>query len=802
MVALCGCAPEDISVPRPEIEAALCLTQPSDLEFCLRYLRENIRDTELPTRLQELSSRHPENWIPQYLVADWNFRARKYLEAEQGYRRAYDIAERSNDRSGQARSHYAWASVGKRTEGLKESIRRHGETLELFQDLPDSTVTMWSLKRLADRHFDLAQYDTELEYRRQLVLFLGDHPNPWETRGAHYMLARSLSALGDYGEAIEQYRTVLRLAAAAEDDSRTTSAAAALGLLLVDLNRHDEARELFDLSVVAAIRDGDPEKIHFHRVLSTLPDLRTHRFNDAHRVLIDLLPASAARYEERSYGHWRRETYFSNLVYLAEAELGLGDDETAEHHYRIVEELAPTVVAEVPHLDSLMGLTELYRRRGSLAQAIDVARRADELIETMRENIHLSRRTHFLHKRADTLQVLASVLAENDPSNLAASFAVVERGHARALRESLNVEGVSRFDVSEMVLEEIQQQLQPGELLLEFMLGEQKSLVIAIDSVEASIHTLPSREKLESLIANYLAVLKRPLTHLDARLNPRVDFDRHREVGRRLHRTLFDPLLERLQRAESLIVVPDRDLHLLPFAALPLDDGISFLGERYPVKYLPAAAFLASRRSADPIRRVVLAAVQRGDRQLDLAPLQHAEEEVRAAAAHWSQQEVVLLTGSDASLNGLRRSLEDGADLLHLSAHAILDARRGPRVLLNPSDWLDTQSIAALPVTPSIVVLSACETGRGELVGGEGVLGLVRAFTLAGTQQVIAALWSVDDSQTVEFMELFHESLSAGAVPAKALRNAQRLATKDAFVHPFYWAPFVVYGVASDNSTR
>ena len=95
-----------------------------------------------------------------------------------------------------------------------------------------------------------------------------------------------------------------------------------------------------------------------------------------------------------------------------------------------------------------------------------------------------------------------------------------------------------------------------------------------------------------------------------------------------------------------------------------------------------------------------------------------------------------------------------------------------------------------------LVVLSACETGLGKNVNGEGVIGLTRAFLYAGTPSVAVSLWKVADASTAELMARFHEHLKAGALSkAEALRQARlEVIRETAFSHPYYWAPFVLAG--------
>jgi CHAT domain-containing protein len=92
-----------------------------------------------------------------------------------------------------------------------------------------------------------------------------------------------------------------------------------------------------------------------------------------------------------------------------------------------------------------------------------------------------------------------------------------------------------------------------------------------------------------------------------------------------------------------------------------------------------------------------------------------------------------------------------------------------------------------------LVVLSACETGLGRLLGGDEVAGLTRTFLIAGADTVVSSLWKVSDESTALLMEGFHRELRDGKHPADAMRAAA-FAVREKYPHPFFWAPFIATG--------
>jgi CHAT domain-containing protein len=108
--------------------------------------------------------------------------------------------------------------------------------------------------------------------------------------------------------------------------------------------------------------------------------------------------------------------------------------------------------------------------------------------------------------------------------------------------------------------------------------------------------------------------------------------------------------------------------------------------------------------------------------------------------------------------------------------------------------------VFSLRLDGALVTLSACETGRGSVVGGDEVVGLSRGFLFAGASTLVQSLWRVDDASTAHLMQCFYERLCAGEPPAAALRAAQR-AFIEIGAHPYVWAPFQVVGCGGPRRT-
>jgi CHAT domain-containing protein len=166
----------------------------------------------------------------------------------------------------------------------------------------------------------------------------------------------------------------------------------------------------------------------------------------------------------------------------------------------------------------------------------------------------------------------------------------------------------------------------------------------------------------------------------------------------------------------------------------------------------------------------------------------------------------VLLTGFAANReSALERDLH-GYRILHFATHAVVDNRHPALSGLFLSTFdehghsqtglLQMQDIYGLRLNADLVVLSACQTGLGEELSGEGVVGLTQGFFYAGSRSVVVSLWKVEDNATTTLMNQFYQAmLKDGAAPAEALRQAKLMMYRQSLRQsPYYWSAFVIQG--------
>lgn len=321
-----------------------------------------------------------------------------------------------------------------------------------------------------------------------------------------------------------------------------------------------------------------------------------------------------------------------------------------------------------------------------------------------------------------------------------------------------------------------------------------------------------------------------------------------------LYEMLFSAAIKDARDAEKFVVVPDGMLGLLPFEALITKAGrdhkdSSYVGDERTITYSQSATALAlirllrSSEAGKPLfalgnpvygrsdpryiaykqggpppiaARVAAQFAYRGVKvlpkgdgeweEVTYPPLPETEDEVREIAKLFGvrpEPPDVLLNISASETNLRNASLKDYR-YLHFATHADLPGKvqgiKEPFMILGQVEnrgaddgFLTLSEVLALKLDADMVVLSACSTGKGKMMEGEGVANFSRAFQHAGTKSVVVSLWEVASGPAVEYMRSFYGHLKAGKNRAEALRLS-RNELKAKYPNPFYWAVFILHG--------
>jgi CHAT domain-containing protein len=366
---------------------------------------------------------------------------------------------------------------------------------------------------------------------------------------------------------------------------------------------------------------------------------------------------------------------------------------------------------------------------------------------------------------------------------------------------------------------------------------------------------LPPRSEIDEQVAAYRKLLTQHASALT--LNQLLE-DLHR-LGAKLYASLMQPLEPAIAANRTLIIVPDGALAYLPFEALvpPTSRGASagrptsYLVEKFAVLYGPSASALVTVRvmnqnssapskmllafgdpdlalppgaptaassreqtrsvsndhlsSAVPSTSAVAASEDYSERGFSFTPLPYTRDEVLAISKLFPASQRQVYLGPDAREETVKSAKLDDFRYIHFASHGFIDeakpGRSGIVLSRDPKSSedgvLQMGEIMRLKMNADLVTLSACSTGLGKLVSGEGMLGLTRSFFYSGARNLTVSLWNVNDSATASLMKTYYENLKRGQPMSVALQHAKLSLLRGqnpAWRHPYFWAPFVLVG--------
>jgi CHAT domain-containing protein len=396
-------------------------------------------------------------------------------------------------------------------------------------------------------------------------------------------------------------------------------------------------------------------------------------------------------------------------------------------------------------------------------------------------------------------------------------------------------------------LKDIQAQLDRDSVLLEYSLGEARSYLWLVTSDSLKTYELPKRPEIEAVarqLSESLAarsVFKSLETPAQRRARIAQADAKVQQTANDLSRMILTPAAPELGK-KRLIVVAEGALQYVPFAALPGSSGPPIIFDHEVVNLPSASAFAVQRQNlsnrppapkavaviADPVFSTndarfkasgsVAQASERGSTRIIEHLQGSGNGQLSIPRLPFTRQEadrILAVAPAGSSFKALdfraNRATATSDELskyryVHFATHGYLDTSRAglSAIVLsmvdaqgNPQDgFLRTHDIYNLKLPAELVVLSACETGLGKEVRGEGIEGLTRGFMYAGARRVIVSLWNVNDKATASLMQtLYTGMLRTKKTPAAALRAAQIEMLRSAqWQSPYYWAAFVMHG--------
>ncbi len=713
-------------------------------------------------------------------------------------------------------------------EGAAEYYRR---ALEIRRQLaPDSLDMASSLNQLGTVARDRGDPEQATEYfQRALEIQQKLAPDSLDMAGILNNLGVVTLDRGDLERATEYHQRALEIWQQLAPNSlvvaRGLNNLAAVARGRSDLKRAAEnyQRALEIYQQLAPDSSAEAATLHALGTLSRMqnhPQLALDFFEQALNALENQVGRLGGSHDVRAGFRNQYRTYYRDAI-----EVFLELDQPAEAFATLERSRAQSFLAQLAERDTVFSI--------DVPAELDQARR------------RLAVRSDRLH------QQLLKLNPKEEPDRLRALSE--ERRQIREERDDV-VEQIRRASPKlaalhypePLNLRAAQQALDPGTVMLSYSVGEESSHVFVVPHTgEPRVEPLHLGDKeLRKKVEDFLWLVRkqrRGSSHMPNLVR----------YGKELYEILIRPVEESVAAGERVVIVPDGPLHLLPFAALirPGEDRArlqrpwQYLVEWKPLHSVLSATIYAELRKTRPetsagrpvelvafgdpfypeslhgysdgeeaihgdagrnLDVYVRAATERGYR---FPPLPHSRREVDGIAGLFPASRVHTYLGREAT-EERAKALGKNVTVLHFATHGKVDDSFPLSSFLALTLYEESEEgrdngllqaweiFERVRLDADLVVLSACETALGKDLGGEGLVGLTRAFQYAGARTVAATLWKVDDEATAELMVRFYGHLRDGKSKDEALRAAQieRIRDSKADPAPYFWATFQLYG--------
>jgi CHAT domain-containing protein/tetratricopeptide (TPR) repeat protein len=759
-------------------------------------------------------------------------------EALEKYNEALPIRRAISDRSGEAATLSNIGLVYYSLGDMRKALEKLNETLPPLREVGDRTMEARTLSNIGEVYRSRGEERKALEkFNEALPILQAVGDRRGEAATLHH-IGEVYRSRGETREALEKYNEALPIVQAVGDRSGEATILHHIGEVYRSRGETREALEKYNEALLIRRAVGDRSReadallgiARVEQKRGNLPQAR-QVIEQAVSLVESLRTNIASQGLRASYFASRQEffeTYIDVLMQIHKQNPAAAFDAFA------------LAVSERARARSLLEL--LKEARADIRQGVDSSLLERERSLQQRLNARAAAQVSLLNRKHTPEQADA----------IAKEIAVItaEYEEVQALIRARSPRYAALTQPQPLGLVEIQQQaLDEDTLLLEYALGEKRSYLWLVSQRSIDSYELPPRAEIETAARRVYELLTvRPKRWAP----PDPEFIAQAKA---LSRMLLGPVAPRLGGKRLVIVAPGA-LSYLPFAALPApEDKKRPAGDYEPLIAKHEVVSIPSASVLSIIRRETAGRQRAAKSVAVLADPVFEESDPRLASAKNGKSSGE--TAADAELSELKRSIRtmnfsDARDgftrlpfsrqeaqsiialtpkgtgikatdfnasrdmamspqmsqyrIVHFATHGLLNSERPELSGLvfslidrkgKPQDgFLRLHEIYNLQLNADLIVLSACETGLGKEIKGEGLIGLTRGFMYSGAPRVIASLWNVDDFATAELMKLFYQHMLKDGMPAgAALRAAQlEMSRQKRWASPYFWAGFVLHG--------
>lgn len=666
----------------------------------------------------------------------------------------------------------------------------------------------------------LENFEKALEIYRSLKIF-SPTDNYYGSNETLSQMGFIYVRLGDYNSAVSKLSEAVEMMEKEKDSVALAGVYNHFGVVLQKAGRIEKAQEYY----LNSLRIYDNLN-YLANELPVLGNLATIYFDKAEYSL-------AEEYCEKALNLSREleEIDFEAniLLNLANARVRLGKSDEALSDYLTCLRLEESLNNPDRKWRILTGMAENYKLRGEYEKSVQLNDSALTIIEEIRNNIldEDLKASYLASERyvfEDIINMLVSLHYKDKSKGYdRQAFRYAELCKSRVLLDLLSLPEKDLFYETSIASPEEIQALCPDSktVFLEYAVGDSSTCLWVISRNGFEVFKMEGRKKIrESVEALRFALMDAGQKEAGFLV----------KTAGLMYGQLIEPAEKLLPKGGRLIILTDDILNCLPFEVLIRNSdktqkdnfsNLSYLLKNYSVSYAQSASVLRNilLRSVQskPLKSAEKRLIAFGDPDygsseyislpykegLNLLP--YSGEEISRIASYFPAGASDIYLGRSASEENLKNEKRlDQYSYIHFATHGFIDEEDpGSSALVlcrqegsGEDGLVQAKEINNMRINADIAVLSACQTGLGKMIRGEGIIGLARSFMYAGTPSVLVSLWSVSDISTANLMDEFYRNLIRNRLDkTDALRKAQLTLIRDQnFSHPFFWAPFVLIG--------
>jgi CHAT domain-containing protein/Flp pilus assembly protein TadD len=783
-----------------------------------------------------------------------------YQQALEFYQQALPFREKIRDRLGVARNLTYLGNIYQRFGDYQQALNYYQRSLSLRRELRDRKGEANTLNNLGLVYWHLGDNPQALDYYQQALTIQQELKNIRAQAIILNNIGNVYRSLADTEQALNYLNQALPLRRQVSDRRGEAATLHNLGKVYSNAGETESALDYFHQSLEIDREVGNTLGIAYNLMnLGTIYIDRgqiDQALNYYHQALPLWQKMGGSNGEaEVLYGIARVESQRGNLeIAIARIETALAIVEEIRTNV-VSPDLRTSFLAAKQnyyelYINLLMQLHSQQPNSGYDALALQASEKArarsllDILTEAqanIRQGVHpqLLERERFLTQQLKALETQSLELFNRETT--AENQAIADQidlnrekylNQYRLLQSEIRANSPRYAALTQpqpLTVPEIQAQvLDEDTLLLEYFLGEEQSYLWAVTSEEISSYQLPSRQIIEQVAINFRNTVTSPVT--------RTNLTKVAKSAKSLTEIILSPVANDLGETfgkKRLVIVADGALQYVPFAAVAVPGTASTAQDYLPLMVnheiitLPSASTQGILREelrdrplapktlavfADPVfglsdDRVNLSETQKKQSLRNLyARLPFTRQEAEVILGMVPESDRISAFDFAANREQVFSEQLSQYKIVHFATHGEVDTEQPElsTLILSLVDetgeaqngFLRLHDIFNLNLPAELVVLSACQTGLGKNIRGEGVIGLTRGFMYAGAARVVVSLWYIDDEATADLMVKFYEQmLQKNLTPAAALQAAQvEMWQEQKWRSPYYWAAFTLQG--------